>query len=178
MRLKKRKTLPAASVVEPNPCRGHGASLLSLAGAATRIIFVATKVLFVATNIILRQITYFVATKVCYFCHDKSMLVLSRQKYASFVGTNICASFVATKDVFACVCRGKKKRYLWQLPPLVQVLPHSEHRFLAPSSKLPDLVTPLKGHSSSQPSWPPTRSAPSERFVERLWKQPIAQACT
>ena len=29
---------------------------------------------------------------------------------------------------------------------------------------LPDLVTPLKGHSSSPRSCPPTRSAPSERF--------------
>ena len=28
---------------------------------------------------------------------------------------------------------------------------YSEHRFLAPSSKLPDLVTPLKGHSSRLP---------------------------
>ena len=29
---------------------------------------------------------------------------------------------------------------------------------------LPDLVTPLKGHSLSPRSCPPTRSAPSERF--------------
>ena len=29
---------------------------------------------------------------------------------------------------------------------------------------LPDLVTPLKGHSLSPHSCPPTRSAPSERF--------------
>ena len=29
---------------------------------------------------------------------------------------------------------------------------------------LPDLVTPLKGHSLSQRSCPPTLSAPSERF--------------
>ena len=29
---------------------------------------------------------------------------------------------------------------------------------------LPDLVTPLKGHSESPRSCPPTRSAPSERF--------------
>ena len=53
---------------------------------------------------------------------------------------------------------------------------HSEHRFLAPSSTLraplsgtflwtlPDLVTPLKRHSLSPRSCPPTRSAPSERF--------------
>ena len=41
---------------------------------------------------------------------------------------------------------------------------HSEHRFPAPSSKLPDLVTPLKGHSLSPRSCPPTRSASSERF--------------
>ena len=52
---------------------------------------------------------------------------------------------------------------------------HSEHRFPAPSSKLraslsgtflqspPDLVTPLKGHSLSPRSCPPTRSAPPER---------------
>ena len=36
---------------------------------------------------------------------------------------------------------------------------HSEHRFPAPSSKLPDLITPL-----SPRSCPPTRSAPSEGF--------------
>ena len=29
---------------------------------------------------------------------------------------------------------------------------------------LPDLVTPLKGHSLSPRSCPPTRSAPSEKF--------------
>ena len=56
------------------------------------------------------------------------------------------------------------------------LIPHTEHRFPAPSSKLraslsgtflqtlPDLVTPLKGHSLSPRSCPPTRSAPSERF--------------
>ena len=43
-------------------------------------------------------------------------------------------------------------------------LSHSEHRFPAPSSRLPDLVTPLKGHSLSSRSCPATRSAPSERF--------------
>ena len=54
--------------------------------------------------------------------------------------------------------------------------PNCEHRFPASSSKLqaslsgtflqtlPDLVTPLKGHSLSPCSCPPTRSAPSERF--------------
>ena len=43
--------------------------------------------------------------------------------------------------------------------------PHSEHRFLAPSSKLCQiLVTPLKGHSLSPCSCPPTWSAPPERF--------------
>ena len=57
---------------------------------------------------------------------------------------------------------------------------HSEHRFPAPSSTvthtlraslsgtflqtLPDLVTPLKGHSLSPRSCPPTRSAASQRF--------------
>ena len=42
---------------------------------------------------------------------------------------------------------------------------HSEHRFPASSSKLlPDLVTPLKGHSLFPHSCPPTQSAPSERF--------------
>ena len=44
------------------------------------------------------------------------------------------------------------------------VVSHSEHRFPAPSSKLPDLVTPLKGHSLFPRSCPSTRSAPSERF--------------
>ena len=43
--------------------------------------------------------------------------------------------------------------------------PHSKHRFPAPSSKLPDLVTPLKGYSSSPRSCPATRSAPSERLL-------------
>ena len=43
-------------------------------------------------------------------------------------------------------------------------IPHSEHRFPAPSSKLRGLVMPLKGHSLSPRSCPPTRSAPSERF--------------
>ena len=69
--------------------------------------------------------------------------------------------------------------------------PNSEHRFLALSSKLrdlfpapssklrvslsgtflqtlPDLVTPLKGHSLSPPSCPPTRSAPSEDDDDEL----------
>ena len=42
--------------------------------------------------------------------------------------------------------------------------PHSKHRFPAPSSTLPELVTPLKGNSSLSPgSCPPTLSAPSER---------------
>ena len=80
------------------------------------------------------------------------------------------------------------------LPPTLRTslsgtfLQHSEHRFLAPSSNtpgiafrhlhptlraslsgtflqtLPDLVTPLKGHSLSPSSCPPTRSAPSESF--------------
>ena len=41
----------------------------------------------------------------------------------------------------------------------------SEYRFPAPFLKtLPDLVTPLKGHSLSPRSCPPTRSALSERF--------------
>ena len=38
-------------------------------------------------------------------------------------------------------------------------------RHLPPN--LPDLVTPLKGHSLSPRSCPPTRSAPSERFRNR-----------
>ena len=52
----------------------------------------------------------------------------------------------------------------------------SEHRFPAPPPNSAELVTPLKGHSLSPRSCPPTRSAPSERFGIRLWKQPSAQA--
>ena len=42
---------------------------------------------------------------------------------------------------------------------------HSEHRFPGTLLQtLPDLVTPLKGHSLSPRSCPPTGSAPPERF--------------
>ena len=77
---------------------------LTLAGAATGIIFVATNTCFVVTKLCLsRQI--FVA----YFCRDKKRVLscqtrLSRQKYAcrnkTFVVTKLCCrskTFVATK---------------------------------------------------------------------------------
>ena len=59
---------------------------------------------------------------------------------------------------------------------------HSEHRFPAPSSKLPGLVTPLKGHSLTPRSRPPTRSAPSERFgywshSEHRFPAPSSKLC-
>ena len=71
---------------------------ISLAGAATSIIFVAIKVLS-------RQ------PCVC-VCRDKTRL-LSRQKYACrdkimFVAANTC-TFVSTKGVFLRVCRDKSK---------------------------------------------------------------------
>ena len=48
-------------------------------------------IIFVATQVLLRQ-----TTRVC------------RHKH----------TFVATKDVF-CLCREKRRRYLWQLPPMI-----------------------------------------------------------
>ena len=52
----------------------------------------------------------------------------------------------------------------WQISQsLVQPHSHSGHRFPTPSSKLCQ-IKPLKGHSLSPSSCPPTRSAPSERF--------------
>ena len=68
---------------------------LSLAGAATSIIFVATKVLSI-------QNTSFVATKVCFL----------RQ---TLVATKLY--FVATK----IWCLSRQKCYLWQLPPVILV---------------------------------------------------------
>ena len=42
--------------------------------------------------------------------------------------------------------------------------PHSQHHLPALSPKLPQPVTPLKGHSSSPRSCPPTLPPPSERL--------------
>ena len=42
--------------------------------------------------------------------------------------------------------------------------PHSEHHFQTPSSRLPELVTPLKTHYFSPHSCLLTLSVPSERF--------------
>ena len=66
----------------------------------------------------------------------------------------------------------------WVFPALVPGIdPHSEHRFLAPSSKLSDLVTPLKGHSVSMQLSTDAVSALRKVWVLiRLWKQPCAQA--
>ena len=85
----------------------NGISVVSLAGAATSMIFDATK------HVFCRDKSMFVATKVClsrqkYACRDKSMLVatkvcLSRQKYACrdksmFVATKVCLS----RQKYAC----------------------------------------------------------------------------
>ena len=48
----------------------------------------------------------FVATKVCLFCRDKSMLVLSRQKYACFVATKVCL-FCRDKSLSSYFCCDK-----------------------------------------------------------------------
>ena len=76
--------------------------ILSLAGAATSIIFIVTKVL-------LWQNMSFVATKVCLqqqkFCHDKQFC--HDKVFLSFVATN---NFVTTKIFLSwqtCVCHDK-----------------------------------------------------------------------
>ena len=104
--------------------RPHTDWPISLAGAATSIIFVATKIR------VCRDKHNFVATKPlseqAYLCRDKHVLV----------ATNICGgkhTFVATeKRVLSRktgVCGDKhllvattfvaKKSYLWQLPPMI-----------------------------------------------------------
>ena len=101
------------------PCFSCTEGKLSLAGAATSIIFVATNT-FVAT----KDDKTFITTNTC-FCRDKhnfvaTNIILSQQKF----GRDKHA-FVATKDVF---CRDKhaakrlsrQKRYLWQLPPMIE----------------------------------------------------------
>ena len=123
-------------------------NILSLAGAATSIIFVATYLvvtklclsrrnIFVAAKRLLRQI--FFATKVIFrqenFCCDKSMLVvtkhLSWQTRVCQDKQNFCHdkhTFVAKKDilcshkhVFVAIntCLSRQKIYLWQLPPMI-----------------------------------------------------------
>ena len=71
----------------------------------------------------------------------------------------------------------------WHLKILSPIQVKSDSTFRASLSgtflqTLPDLATPLKGHSVSPRSCPQTRSAPSERFgvLIWLWKQPSAQA--
>ena len=110
--------------------------MLSLAGAATSIIFVGTKVFFVATKVLSLQARV---------CRDKTRL-LSRQNFCRnkimVVATNICRNkgsvatkyvshdkhtFVATKDVFrrdkpvsvATKVVSRQKRYLRQVPPMI-----------------------------------------------------------
>ena len=67
---------------------GYIDTKLSLAGAATSIIFVVTKVLSRQIRVSRQTNTYFVATKIClsqqnYVCRDKDVnIILSRQKYA------------------------------------------------------------------------------------------------
>ena len=92
--------------------------------------------------------------------HQKHLCVTQNEMY-------LCTS-LCTLHVLACLHTASTA--FRHLPP------NSEHRFPAPSSKLraplsgtflqtlPDLVTPLKGHSLSPRSCPATRSAPSERF--------------
>ena len=96
---------------------------ISLAGAATSIIFVATK------TCLSRQNTSFVATKVCLsrqnFCRHKHVFVAtySRQFFLyTFVGTK--DAFVATKLL------SRQKLYLWQLPPMIEKGPSSIERTL------------------------------------------------
>ena len=93
----------------------HHCHALSLAGAATSIIFVATKFLRLS-----QQNTSSVATK-----------VLSRQNY-------VCRdkhTFVATKDVFCCdnhVFVARQKGYLCQFPPVIMnssnSIPSKQHQ--------------------------------------------------
>ena len=86
----------------------HTAPSLSMAGAATSIIFVATNTCF-----ILSPEDIFVATELLLrhnFCRDKYKTRVCRDK--SFVAYK--HTFVATKDVFCC----DKKWYLSQLQPL------------------------------------------------------------
>ena len=103
---------------------GDMTSRLSLAGAATSIIFVATKVLSWQT-----QNTSFVATKICLSwqscCHDKIKFVLTNIscdksfvvtkhfcRNNTFVTTDKKHTFVATKLL------SQQNLYLWQLPPV------------------------------------------------------------
>ena len=116
-------------------------SFLSLAGAATSIIFVAASLLlsrqnffgdkhnFVTTKVLSQQayfcrdkrvFFFFVATKHI-FCRDKSMLVASQ--FLSFLSLkNISLSrkhtFVATKTTKHL---SRQKWYLWQLSPMIPV---------------------------------------------------------
>ena len=67
-------------------------------------------------------------------------------------------------------CRGKEHPLRGSQAPMCAVYggvgeAHTPSiAFRHPPQTLPDLVTPLKGHSLSPRSCPPTRSAPSERF--------------
>ena len=133
-------------------------SNVSLAGAATSIVFVATK-------IFCRDRHYFVATKTCLYNKTTKLpqvSFLSRQKY--FVATDIILSrqrhvciikrqsFVATsiqllrqKTFLATKHLSRQKWYLWQLPPRIatDIPPHFSfpfrHLFRPPSVFFPSL---------------------------------------
>ena len=94
---------------------------LSLVRAATSIIFVTTKVL---SQCLSQQNMSFFKTKICLswqkFCCNKTMFVTTNK---TFVMTNICHNkhnYVRTKHVF---CRNKimlqQKLCLWQFPPMI-----------------------------------------------------------
>ena len=116
-------------------CRSkHNMSDLSLAGAATSIIFVMTKVCllrhnFYTTNLLLLGQHVFVATKHV-FCRDKSIFVttkvLSQQAYSCY--NKRCVLLQQTcvfcdKHMFVVTKLLLQQKYLWQLPPMIVTSP-------------------------------------------------------
>ena len=102
---------------------------LSLAGAATSIIFFATKVVCHDKTRLLSRQKYacrdkHILSRLAYFCREKHVFVASK----IFFRTNIILSRQAY------FCRDKRcilsqqKLYLWQLPPVIEVAQQRDER--------------------------------------------------
>ena len=133
----------------------------SLVEAATSIISVVTKVLSWQAYFCHNK-HVFVMTKHV-FCHDKSMLVVPKiiccDKH-NFVATSIfllwqktCPVFVATKLL------SRQKWYLWQLPPVIALVPHDCTS-----------ATPTGTWSTKLPHSPPPPPPPTSPHFSEKWQ--------
>ena len=86
-----------------------------------------------------------ISSRVNYVCRNKTFVathILFREKNTSFVATKACVS--RQKHVFVAIKRKRKKRrYLWQLPPMIEGNSFKSHAILTFRARAAIAVQPV-----------------------------------